>query len=322
MERVREMHLPIARSKDEKRRIILKVAFAFFLLLVLSIGIILSLSIYVGWTLTHPARLPLHETPAKYGMKFEDISFKTEDNLLLNGWFIPSEANGYPSNGKTIIFVHSYAGNRLEEGFDILKLAKTLQRLGYDAFMFDLRASGESEGQMVSIGHFEKLDVNAAVQTIKNIVPESKIIVMGFSMGASTAILAAGENKDINAVVADSPFANLEPFLSENLSHWSGLPDFLFTPFIMGVFPHLTGIKPSLINPSEEIQKFSNHQSVYLIHGLADNSISYLNSKQLNQKVPHQKHELWLVPGADHVTSNKVEPKEYRRRLIQFLKNI
>ena len=51
-------------------------------------------------------------------------------------------------------------------------------------------------------------------------------MLLGFSMGASTAILAAAESQDVDAVIADSPFSDLTSYLDENLSVWSNLPSF------------------------------------------------------------------------------------------------
>jgi dipeptidyl aminopeptidase/acylaminoacyl peptidase len=284
--------------------------------------VVTGISIAVGWTLVHPKPKKLGDSPASSGMVYKDITFGSHDGLLLKGWFITAEANGHQANGKTIVFVHGYKGNRLQEGFGLLELTHTLQKLGYNALLFDLRASGDSEGKKVSIGYHEKMDVLAAVSAVKKMVPNNKIILMGFSMGASTALLAAGEDQTINAVVADSPFCNLAPFLSENLSHWSKLPTLPFTPLIMGILPYLTRIDVKRINPSEAVKTLTEKQSVLLIHGKKDASISFHHSVRLYENLKHNKRRLWLVPEGEHVGNRSADPEEYDKRLIQFLHTI
>jgi len=55
-----------------------------------------------------------------------------------------------------------------------------------------------------------------------------EIVLMGFSMGASTSILAAAREPAVSAVIADSPFADLKNYLNDKLSVWTELPSFPF----------------------------------------------------------------------------------------------
>src|SRR5262249_45388519 len=61
------------------------------------------------------------ETPANYGMPFEEASVTTADGLKLVGWFVPSE------NGASVILVHGYKDHR----GSMLHLADVLHRHGY-----------------------------------------------------------------------------------------------------------------------------------------------------------------------------------------------
>ena len=66
--------------------------------------------------------------PAQQGVVFEDIFLKTEDHLLLNGWFFKA-----PSAKATILFFHGNAGNmshRLEKIF-------WFRDLGVNVFIID-----------------------------------------------------------------------------------------------------------------------------------------------------------------------------------------
>src|SRR6185436_11609234 len=114
-----------------------------------------------------------------------------------------------PDSREAVIVVHGHGGNRHSS-------------LAYASFLFprytvlmpDLRGHGESEGRHTSVGYFERLDLIAAAEYLHDLGYE-KIGVLGISMGAVTALLAAAECDLFSAVVADSPFAELRQAVQE-----------------------------------------------------------------------------------------------------------
>lgn len=83
---------------------------------------------------------------------------------------------------------------------------------------FDLSSQGKSDGDLITLGLNEKYDLLGAVSYLKSRDHTGDNIgVIGFSMGAATTLLAANENDDIKAVIADSPFRNAGLFLREGL---------------------------------------------------------------------------------------------------------
>ncbi len=282
-------------------------------MLLLIIGC-LALSVYVGWNLTHPDRETIFETPAKYSLTYEDITFKSkEDGLTLKGWYLPAER----SNGLTIIVAHGYGKNRLQDDVPVLKLAQSLVARGYNMMLFDFRNSGESEGDLTSVGQYEQRDLHGAIAWVKQNRP-SKIALLGYSMGAATSLVTAADAPDVAAVVADSPFAQLRSYLSENLSVWSGLPEFPFTPLILATIPAATGTDPDAVDPFSAVKKIYP-RPILFIHGNADKSIPNENSKRLSAKHP-DKFQFWLTEGADHVGSYEKHAAEYVERVDKFLR--
>ena len=74
------------------------------------------------------------ETPRDRGLAYEEIYFKTQDGLSLNGWWIPG--TGSPL---TILWFHGNAGN-ISHRLDNIKLRHDL--LGTNIFIFDYREYG------------------------------------------------------------------------------------------------------------------------------------------------------------------------------------
>jgi dipeptidyl aminopeptidase/acylaminoacyl peptidase len=93
---------------------------------------------------------------------------------------------------------------------DFTELAVALSRRGCFVLLFDFRAHGESGGSRSSLGHHEQRDIAAALDFLKSRpeVDPKRIGIYGFSMGASTAILAAARTHAFSAIVVDSAFTS------------------------------------------------------------------------------------------------------------------
>ncbi|UQZ85898.1 Alpha/beta hydrolase family protein [Paenibacillus konkukensis] len=285
---------------------------AVLLVLVLAIGTVLA-SVYVGWQLTHPARLALSESPENYGLAFEDVQFASRtQEVNLKGWFLPSVSEPAKMN---IIMAHGYRKNRLQADAEALQLAKALVEQGYNVLMFDFRNSGESEGTLTSVGYLEKYDLLGAIDWM-NAQHPGKIALHGFSMGATTALTAAADEPSVAGVVADSPFNQLTAYLKENLPVWSHLPNIPFTPLILGILPPLTGIDPDQVDGLGAVDRIYP-RPILFIHSVDDHSVPYRNSESLWSK-HKDRFELWQVTGADHVKTHAVYPQEYEAKVIGF----
>lgn len=200
------------------------------LLAVLAIAIV-GFAAYVGWKLTHPPRKPLAAHPGDYGLAYEDVRFPSATgDQQLAGWYIPAQGK-IPAKA-TVIFSHGYAGNRLEEGLPALELARSLVDEGYDVLMYDFRNCGLSTGSITTVGYFEQHDVLGAVQWAKE-HGGGPIALLGFSMGATSSLLAAAQDPAVAGVIADSPFSHLTRYLKRNLPVWTRLPNFPFTTLIL-----------------------------------------------------------------------------------------
>lgn len=287
-----------------------------FVALLLILSGILGVSGYVGWNLTHPARVALDSDPGSVGLTFENIVFPSRvDGLHMKGWLIP-----VAGSDKTVIFAHGYRKNRLNSNIPILAIARELNGKGYNILMFDFRNSGESEGNLTSVGQFEVRDLLGAVDFVKTRPQISReIILYGFSMGASTAILAGAREPAVNAVIADSPFADLSSYLNNNLSVWSGLPSFPFNRAFFLVVPPLTGLRPDTVSPIKEVNEL-NGRPLLLIHGEEDIDVPIENSEMLEKAYPQAR--LLRVPGGTHVQNYAAQPQLYMSTVLSFINQV
>lgn len=105
-----------------------------------------------------------------------------------------------------VIYIHGNACSRLGS----LSLLRPLALGGVALCAIDCAGSGNSGGEFVSLGHFERDDVAAIVDDLRKRRLVGRIALWGRSMGASTALLyASTRDPHTAAVVADSPFSSL-----------------------------------------------------------------------------------------------------------------
>jgi len=291
-----------------------------FIIVILVLALLsAAIATYVGWKLTHPEPKLLTDSPEQHGLSFEQVQFESQNkDVMLKGWFLPAADPSIPAK-MNIIFAHGYRENRLQTNAEALKLAKELVTQGYNVLMFDFRNSGESDGSVTTVGYLEKYDLLGAVDWTRARHP-GKIALHGFSMGATASLLAAAEDPQIAGVVADSPFNHLGRYLEENLPVWSHLPDFPFTPLILGILPPLTGIDTGQVDALAAVDRIYP-RPVLFIHSADDSSIPYRNSESLWEKHP-DRFQIWKAPGTEHVRAHKTHAKEYERRTVEFYNSL
>lgn len=280
-----------------------------------------AIALRVGWRLIHPPRKEVDMLPETFGIQqVEEIWFDSRQPVVrLSGWYIRSAANGAADNGHTVIMAHGYSQNRLEPHLPALELAARLVRAGFDVLMFDFRNAGRSGGHVTTVGYWEQSDLLGAVDFAVSHAPGRTVHLLGFSMGAVTSLLAAARDERVASVVADSPFSNLWDYLRENLPRWTGLPAVPFNAVILTLMPLWLGIHPRRVSPLDAVHRVVP-RPLLLIHGTADETVPWEESRRLHEAAGHPNAELWLVPDAGHVRSYARRPEEYAERVISFFR--
>jgi len=306
----------VEKNNRTKKKTIFRVITGLAVILVILVILVGVISAYSDEVLTHPVRMPVTSNPGNYGLRYENVSFLSRiDHIHLSGWFIPSLS---PSN-RTVIIAHGNAANRMNPG---MSMFSELVKHGYNVFTFDFRDSGESGGTIDTVGYLEQRDLEGAFDCIKS-RPQDEgrhIGFLGFSMGAAASLLVAANEPSVEAVVADSSFADLQQYLDANLSKYSHLSYFPFTPVMEWLSVPLTGLDPSKVQPIKSIARIAP-RPILLIHGEADTQISVDNSKQLFAAAHNPLVQLWTVPEAGHIQSYETEPVAYLDHVLTFFDN-
>ena len=264
---------------------------------------ILFLSLWGFWQATHPPKITSKLTPADLGWQFEEVSLETSDKVKLAAWYIPNENQ----SDKAIIILHGYPADK----GDLLYWASFLKDK-YNLLFFDFRYFGKSEGSFTSLGYHERKDVLAAIKYLKE-KGVDKIGLMGFSFGASVALLTLTETADVAAVAAHSAYANLDLM---------GKTYYGKTPFLLGPLTVLTkfwgrviyGINADEIAPEEAIKKVDT--PIFIIHSRQDELILVENAERLRQAlVGNKQSEVWIYDRGIH---GEIGGEDYQEKTLQF----
>jgi uncharacterized protein len=254
-----------------------------------------------------PIRHISNESPADFNLSYENVTFKSTDNITLKGWLIK-----FPNAKGTIIMAHGYNANRGR-----LDIARFLNNAGYNVLMFDFRDTGESGGNSISMGYYERKDVLGAVQflTEKGFDPD-KIYGFGQSLGAAALIFAEEQKPVFRGLILESTYSTLYDNAANRFKKVYRLPKFpvatLFT-FFGGLSIGVNGFSISPLKAIKQVNK-----PTLFIHDSLDDSVSLKDSQRLYDAANNPK-ELWIVDNAQHTAGYQTQPSDYRKKILNFL---
>ncbi|GHC23307.1 alpha/beta hydrolase [Aidingimonas halophila] len=143
-------------------------------------------------------------TPDEYGLSWESVSLESEDDITLDGWWLPAE-----KERGSLLFFHGNAGN-ISHRLDSLS---QFHQLGLSVLIIDYRGYGRSEGKPSEAGTAK--DARAAWQWLRERREADRIVIFGRSLGSAvTAELA----RDVSpaAVILESPFRSV-PLMAQQM---------------------------------------------------------------------------------------------------------
>ncbi len=242
------------------------------------------------------------------GLTFEDIEFPAVDGKTLRGWFVAARE----TSSVAVVPVHGDGSDRR----DFLRQLPIFHDAGHPVLLFDCRNHGASDGDGdgVTLRVQESRDVSSAVQFLKAKRGFARVVAVGGSQGAASAILAAGNDSQIDGVVAIAPFGNLGDLIGAAAGLY-GLPRWLAALTVRTAAWRLNA--DSVETPLDGIARISP-QPIMLIHGTHDLLIPFRASQVLFDHAGPPK-SLWLAPDASHIDISYKCPEEYKRRIDEFL---
>ena len=237
---------------------------------------------------TRPQAFPRDaESPrSQLGLPYEEVAFPAADGLTLRGWFIPAQSAHSP----VIAYAHG-AGRDLRSG---LSIVPALNRAGYHTLLFSYRDCGQSDhhGRGLTYGHGESEDLDSAVRFLQEVKGIADIGVIGYSVGATSALRSAARNPHIRAIVAVAPFKPAEIWAANRPAV---LPPSALA-WMQRVVEWRKGISLAAIDLTDAIPQISP-RPILLIHGSQDERIPLSQVQELFAAAGRPK-ALWVPKPA------------------------
>jgi uncharacterized protein len=243
---------------------------------------------------------------------WEDARVTASDGVTLDGWLMTPPV----PNGSGVILLHGVGDTRRGMAMH----AVFLLRAGFTVLMPDARGHGSSGGSLISYGIREAGDVHTWAEWVVRQRPIAHLYGLGQSMGAAILLQSLPRESRFRAIVADCPFDSFEDVARYRLEHASRLGKLVSWPVVQIGFLDARlfhGLDLHHASPAEAIR--NTNVPILLIHGAADVNIPPSESMALHELNP-QSTALWLVPGARHIASLSVSPREYVQRVTDWFR--
>src|SRR5258708_30509824 len=154
-------------------------------------------------------------TPFEFQADYEEVELVTADGVNFGAWHFRQ-----PGSPQTVIISGGHKGQR-QGG---LGIAIALWRKGFNVVLYSYRGMPGSDRAPVTFGIKEVLELQAAIAFARKRIPNARIGLLGYSMGAAVSLLGAAGEPGVPALVLDSPLRELRKLLVENARSSSKMP--------------------------------------------------------------------------------------------------
>ena len=268
----------------------------------------------------YPKRHAPATTPAAVGLAWEDVEIPAAGGLNLPGWYMPAEGTDPSAAAPAVALVHGWESARDR----MLPHAQFLHAAGFSVLAIDVRGHGANgaEALPVSVGEFAA-DARAAAAWLRARDDVARVGLLGHSMGAAGALVAAASDPGISAVVAIAAPAG--PYRLTRLTF--RLADLPFPGPIAWPLAWLTtyvylrprGHRPSDTSATQAVRQID--APVLLVHGSDDRILPVSHHRRLaaarRAARPDAVTETLVIEGGEH--SWAYEFPAFRATVARFL---
>ncbi len=275
-------------------------------------GVLFAVAVYLVESLTRPKRSTPFDnytfSPYELGLPAEAVSFSPlNGDHKVKGWYLAD-----PDATTTILVCPGYRSGMA----DVLGISAHLWKAGHNVLAFEYHGHGTEVGTPVTLGYREIDDFLGAVAYAKERTPQARIGVIAYSMGAAIAIMAAARNQDVEAIVADSPFATQWGVVDYNFRRAVRVPSAPFTWVADYLLGWRAGYHFNQVEPLRDIARIAP-RPILLIQGDKDSIVDPHDASLLYNAAGAPK-ELWIGPGADHCGVYFQDRIAYVKKVTEF----
>lgn len=281
----------------------------FLRIVLIALLVLLVVDVAGSWLVARAltAARPTKIGPPLPGLRCKPVSFHTADGLLLRGLYVPGA-----DTATAVVLLHGYFGDRTQ----MYARARLLHDEGYSVLLYDARADGESEGEMTSMGYYERRDLIAAVAWL-HAHGAVDVGCIGVSQGGATIALAADGLEGVRCVVLESTYDDMRTAVDRRFRHYAWLPGWLAGVFVIPFGETRLDCDIDSIAPVRAIARL--HAPVLVVSGDCDTRVDTADTRRLFDAAREPKG-LWFVRGANHEDLQAFDPKEYSVHVLAFIR--
>lgn len=239
-----------------------------------------------------------------------DVEITSFDGLKLRGRYYEHQ-KGAPIE----ILLHGYRGNSERD------LSGGIFRcfaLGRSVLLIDHRASGRSEGNVITFGVNESRDCRDWVDfVLENIDKDATIFIGGVSMGASTAMMVTARDlpKNVVGILADCGYSSTKRIIKKVVREMHLPADVLYPLIKLGarLFGHF-----DLEELSPEDAMKNCHLPVIFLHGDTDDFVPFEMSIESYDACASEHKKLVKIEGAGHGLAFPAAQERYIKEVGDF----
>ncbi len=255
---------------------------------------------------------PVVEKGIQYIKAFpkKEIYIKSFDGIKLYGEYFDNKSD------RTMILFHGYRSVAYR---DFSCAVKMYCDLGLNVLLVDQRSHFKSGGKLITFGVKEQKDVVSWIEYyLSNINANSKIFLGGMSMGATTVLLASGQElpQNVKGIVADCGFTSPVDIIKRVAHRNFKINASLVLP-IMNLYCLLFG-RFSIYNVSTVASLKKTKIPVLFIHGKDDKFVPPEMSDEGYKNTVSEK-EILLVDNAGHGMSYLFDSELVFGKIKNFL---
>lgn len=244
---------------------------------------------------------------------YEEVTVHSHDGLALSGRYYHTK-DGAPLD----IGFHGYKSHPLTDFSGGSELSFQLE---HNLLLIDQRAHGKSEGRSISFGIQERLDVLSWVSfALNRFGAETKILLYGVSMGASTVLMASGLKlpENVKGIIADCPYASPMEIILHVAKNDMAIPLWLVKLFVVVGAKIYGGFDIRESNANLAVSKAK--VPILIIHGEDDRFVPCEMSNLVSYNPAFVTR--YTFPGAAHGISYLVDRPRYQQIVMDFVEKI
>lgn len=203
------------------------------------------------------------------------LEITNDRNMKIIGSLYHSENIKPTESGFCVFYLHGNASSQKEGQF----LIPNLCPYGICVYLFDFVGCGESDGDVVTLGYYEHLDVECLIKELSFRYGFAKFALWGRSMGAATALMTS--SSQVTAKVVDSPYSSIEDLIVgiAGLYHIPEVVSMMAIPLIRVIVSSKANYDIRGVRPIDYVNNIDHY--LLIGHAKNDDFIPYVQAENI-----------------------------------------